>query len=136
MNERYAVDPQAPTDMRELKLLFDQFGLQTGRFVAQYPPRWLEELSRKSRAWTPVDIARAAELLSRRKSALLPIPRAPFEPDLGWADNVDRLHRKYQPFDGIVGQRENGNGWPSIEAVLYEEECRGQVFSDSPIRRI
>lgn len=31
MNERYAVDPQAPSDWRELKLLLDRVGLQSGR---------------------------------------------------------------------------------------------------------
>ena len=44
MNEVYAVDPAAPTDSNELRSLLEKFGFDTGRFIAEFPLGWIDEV--------------------------------------------------------------------------------------------
>ena len=69
MNERYAVDPDAPSDWRDLKLLLDQVGLQTGRFIAHYPSDWEFFVRKRFANATVLERKRVVELLARRPNS-------------------------------------------------------------------
>jgi hypothetical protein len=121
MNECYAVDPAAPADARELKLLLDQFGLQTGRFVARYPQGWPHDVIERLNRLSEMERKRAVDLLQRRHGCMIPVPRAPFQVDRAWANNAAVVAERDRVFNGVIGQRDNGFGWPSVEQVLYED---------------
>lgn len=121
MNERYALDPGAPLDARELKLLMDQFGLSTGRFLARYPEHWPALLLQRLQAVSEMDRQRAVELLQRRKGCLMPAA-GHFDVGRAWANNAAVAAERDDIFDAVIGQRENRFGWPSPERVLYEDD--------------
>lgn len=120
MNEHYALDPDAPLDARELKLLMDQFGLSTGRFLAQYPEQWPKMLLQRMQAASELDRQRALELL-RRPTGCLVRAVARFDPSRAWANNAAVSVARDRIFEAVIGQRGNGFGWPSPEQVLYDD---------------
>ncbi len=121
MNEQYALDPEAPADSKELKLLLDQFGLQTGRFLSRYPEDWPALLLERLKGASQQDHARAFELLNRRRGYLVPTI-APYQRSRGWANNAAVAAERDRTFGSVIGQQENGFGWPSVEEVLYEDD--------------
>ena len=122
MNENYALDPDAPADSRELKLLLDKFGLQTGRFLARYPEDWSEMLLKRLERASQMEQARALELLVRRRGLLVP-STAPYIPSTRWANNAAVASERHGAFAKVIGQDKNGFGWPSAQQVLYDDEC-------------
>jgi hypothetical protein len=121
MNENYAVDPAAPVDVRELKLLLDQFGLQTGRFLSRYPQDWPWRLIERLGHVSTMERQRALDLFHRRQRCLLPAPAAPYREESTWANNAAVAAERHHAFDAVIGQRGNGFGWSSIDQVLYED---------------
>ena len=121
-NERYAVDPAAPADSRQLKLLLDQFGLQTGRFLARYPYGWPKDVAARFDGLSQMEQQRVVDLLARRRACMVPTPPASFQPGLPWANNA-ALAVQGRVVDGVIGQPGNGFGWRSVDQVLYDEEA-------------
>lgn len=121
MNENYALDPEAPADARELKLLLDQFGLQTGRFLSRYPEDWPTLLLQRLEGASQMERARALDILNRRRGYLVPTT-APYQRSRGWANNAAVAAERHRTFDAVIGQTSNGFGWPSVEQVLYEDD--------------
>lgn len=121
MNERYALDPEAPADSRELKLLLDQFGLQTGRFLSGYPDDWSALLLERSNAASPMERARTLDLLARRRGYFLP-SAAHYDRGTAWSNNAAVAADRHKAFHAVIGSRCNGFGWPSIDQVLYEDD--------------
>jgi hypothetical protein len=120
VNERYAVDPDAPCDWRELKLLLDQVGLQTGRFLAQYPTDWALFLRQHFAEASDMDRKRVMELLARRNKVALACGE-PFRRHLGWPENA-KQSKSSSPtaFDDVVSLTGNTAGLKSLQDVLYE----------------
>ncbi|MFO1268967.1 MAG: hypothetical protein U1F67_20745 [Rubrivivax sp.] len=122
MNERYAVDPASPASARELKLLLDLFGFETGRFLSCLPQDWPRRVTEHLRALSDLERARAVELLRRRHGALLPLGAALLRYVEPWASSAAAaLARRL--VDGVVAGNANAHGWPSVEQVLFDESC-------------
>lgn len=119
MNEHYAVDPEAPANTRDLKVLLDQFGLQTGRFLSRYPGNWEQLLMHSLRDLSELERKKARELLLRRRTCLLPAGPVPYQITTTWAGNA-AVAKDRGAFDGVIGQPSNGYGWPDLEEVLYD----------------
>lgn len=119
MNEVYAVDPAAPADWKELKLLLDQFGLQTGRFVADFPLDWIDEVRAGFARATEIERKCAIEVLKRRRCGLTTRSGAKFLSSMPWVENAVAATRE---FKCIIGCRQNGIGLPTVEDVLYDDE--------------
>lgn len=124
MNELYAVDPAAPVDSRELKLLLDQFGLQTGRFVARFPSDWIDEVRTTFARATELERKRAIEILDRRSRGLTTSvsARLKFVPSKPWAENAIGANAVAGDFERIIGCRDNGVGLVTVDEILYNEE--------------
>lgn len=122
MNERYAVDPDAPSDWRDLKLLLDQVGLQTGRFIAHYPSDWELFVRQRFANSTVMERKRVVELLARRTKVALAC-REPYRRHLPWTDNAIAARSKSPgAFEDIVSSSENTAGLKPLQEVLYEDE--------------
>lgn len=120
MNERYAVDPQSPTDWRELKLLLDRVGLQTGRFLACYPEDWSLFLKQRFAGASDMDRKRVSELLLRGKFAV--IRNAGYKRHLSWVENASAV-KSTSPniFREAVASTGNSLGLKTLQDVLYSE---------------
>ena len=122
MNERYAVDPDAPSDWRDLKLLLDQVGLQTGRFIAHYPSDWEFFVRKRFANATVLERKRVVELLARRPKVALSCCE-PYRRHLPWTDNA-LAAKSTSPgaFEDIVSSPKNTAGLKPLQEVLYEDE--------------
>ena len=65
MNDIYAIDPRAPEDLKDLKLLSELFGFAHGRFVAEYPADWVYFLQSRLKEMGALDQSRASILLNK-----------------------------------------------------------------------
>ena len=70
MNEVYAVDPAAPTDSKELRLLLKEFGFDTGRFIAEFPLGWIDEVRAAFARATEMERKRVIQILEKRRPGL------------------------------------------------------------------
>ena len=120
MNERYAVDPDAPADWRELKLLLDQVGMQTGRFLARYPLDWDLFVKEHFADSSEMDKKRVLELIARRRNVSLACPEE-FKRHLAWAENATKAKAKCPTvFHDLVSSEGNQAGLKTLQDVLYE----------------
>lgn len=120
MNERYAVDPDAPANWRELKLLLDQVGLQTGRFLARYPLDWDLFVKEHFADSSEMDKKRVMELLARRKNVSLGCSEE-FKRHLDWAENAKKVKAKSPAaFHDLVSSAGNQAGLNVLQDVFYE----------------
>ena len=120
MNERYAVDPQAPADWRELKLLLDRVGLQSGRFLASFPPDWNLFLQQGFADASDMDRKRVVELIRRGKFAVL--CNAGYRRHLSWPENAAAAKMSSPTvFREAVASKGNTPGFKTLQDVLYED---------------
>lgn len=120
MNERYAVDPDAPANWRELKLLLDQVGMQTGRFLARYPLDWDLFVKEHFAHSSEMDKKRVLELIARRRNVSLACPEE-FKRHLAWAENAKKAKAKSPTvFHDLVSSEGNQAGLKTLQDVLYE----------------
>ncbi len=122
MNEKYALDPSVPDNFRDLKVLLDQFGLQTGRFLAKYPSDFPQLVVKALKNLPAIERSKMLELWNKRKHALLPTLDVPYNVTNSWSSNVAIVQERYRAFDGVISKHGNGYGWPAIEEILYEEQ--------------
>lgn len=119
MNEIYAIDPESPRDLRDLKALSETFGFRAGRFVAAYPDDWEGLLKLKSEIGD-VERLRFIALLQRLSNALLPV-RHPYKTDVIWEDNAQRERGRFS--GGVLGKGSNKKGFPSFDDFLWGTEA-------------
>lgn len=120
MNERYAVDPQAPADWRELKLLLDRVGLQSGRFIASFPSDWMLFLKQRFADGSDMDRKRVVELLRRGKFAVS--CDGGYRRHLSWPENAAAAKLgSPNVFREAVASEGNALGLKTLQDVLYED---------------
>ena len=119
MNERYAVDPQSPSDWRELKLLLDRVGLQSGRFITLFPSDWSLFLQQGFVNASDMDRKRVTELLRRGKYALS--CNASYRRHLSWSENaIAAKAGSPNIFREAVSAKGNVSGLKTLQDLLYE----------------
>ena len=67
MNERYAIDPAAISNSKDLRYLLERFGPHAGRYMSTLPAAWIEEVERRAQSWAPLEAERGKTLLRRAK---------------------------------------------------------------------
>lgn len=120
MNDIYAIDPNAPKDLKDLKLLSELFGFAHGRFVAEYPIDWAQFLRRRLTELGALDQSRASVLLNKFLKNTLPIEGG-YLRSKDWLSNVLELQNKEHKFKNIVTS-DNAKSFPTLSKILYEEE--------------
>ena len=120
MNERYAVDPDAPADWRELKQLLDLVGLQSGRFLVSFPADWSLFLQQRFATASDMDRKRVVELLRRGRFSVL--CDAGYKRHLDWAQNAVAAKTSLpNTFKEIIAATGNNLGLKTLKDVFYEE---------------
>ncbi len=120
VNDIYAIDPSAPQDLRDLKLLAELFGFAHGRFIAEYPEEWAFLLQSKFKDLRPIDQSRASILLSKFLSNTLPV-EGRYLRSKDWLSNVLDFQTKERKFKKIVAANQVYD-LPTLSQVLYEDE--------------
>jgi hypothetical protein len=119
MNEYFAAHPQSCSGASDLRYLLSLFGPQTGRYLADLPASWQEDVLRHCAQMGDLEAERVKSLVrrAREKSALLRKAWPHWQPGLDWLSNYRHLLAA-QPaaFDGaIVPKGLAGSGLTAID---------------------
>lgn len=96
MNEFFAADPLSCENSGDLRFLLSHFGPNAGRYLADYPDAWANDIRRRCEALGPIEGERAKVLIrrAREKSALLRKPTIPWEERSDWLANYRKVLSK------------------------------------------
>lgn len=93
MNELFGIDPEAPTNLRDICELIRLFDPSAGRFIANFPMEWKRDLRAYLGSRSDLDKKIAEEaLINRLDHALFPI-KTQFNSKLPWHENALLLSR-------------------------------------------
>lgn len=91
MNDLYGVDPAAPSSLLELASLMRFFGPGEGRFIADFPGQWIDDVAQHIKSFSQLEQMAAIELWLRYgKYALLPTA-ARYNRKWSWSENATNL---------------------------------------------
>lgn len=96
MNEFFAADPLSCENSSDLRYLLSHFGPSTGRYLADYPATWANEIKLRCEALGPIEAERAKALLRRahERAALLRKTSIPWDDRTDWLDNFRNVVRQ------------------------------------------
>jgi hypothetical protein len=120
VNDIYAIDPRAPEDLKDLKLLSELFGFAHGRFVAEYPVDWVYFLQNRLKEMGALDQSRASILLNKFLKNTLPVEGG-YLRSKDWLSNALELQNREHKFKNIITAG-NERNLPSLSKILYEDE--------------
>lgn len=119
MNEFFAADPASCENSADLRFLLGHFGPLTGRYLAEYPVTWAEEIEKHCAQLGSVEAERLKLLVrrAREKSALLRDAALPWNTGFGWIKNYrDLVRQRPSVFAAAVLARSAKiDGFPSID---------------------
>lgn len=91
MNDLYGVDPAAPSSLLEFASLMRFFGPGEGRFIADFPGQWIDDVAQHIKSFSQLEQMAAIELWLRYgKHALLPTA-ARYNRKWSWSENATNL---------------------------------------------
>jgi hypothetical protein len=123
MNERYAVDPEAPADSKDLKLLLGLMGVRTGRFIAAFPSDWGDMVIRHLGQKSPLERARVVELLSKKSDLKLLPFQGEYRRTKNWKENAQsQLRIGHDGLAAAISDQAAVPGWLELETVLYGDD--------------
>jgi hypothetical protein len=121
MNDLIAIDPTAFSDARDVKYLLEHFGFSEGRFIAEYPKKWVKLVHCHLDTFPTMEAKAAKEKLEKyRKSGFrFASPKADYKPDESWLGNAltARAERK---LSDVIAARDNPAGQPSPDDIDEE----------------
>lgn len=96
MNEFFAADPASCDNASDLRFLLGHFGPQAGRYLAEYPVSWADDIARHCEQLGPVEAERLKVLVRRahEKGALLRKSSLPWDIRTDWVGNYQNLVRQ------------------------------------------
>jgi hypothetical protein len=121
MNEIFAVDPEGPSDLRDLRALLDRFGLANGRLIARYPQDWRQMLEYHFRHLSGLDRSRLSRLLQLHRDSLLDSAE-PYFRSRSWTENVSAAMRDGSRFGRVLARSPNADGLETLESFLWSSE--------------
>lgn len=134
MNEVFAIDPHSPQDIKDVASLVKGFGLQRGRFIANYPTDWLETLRQYLSKLEGIDSLRLSRLLELNKDALLDVD-CDFRRAKSWIENA-HIHKNSKAFSKVLGPDPNSFNIESLQHFLtegdFEDKSRGGHIPMTP----
>lgn len=118
MNEVFAIDPDAPKDIKDIKAMFENFGFSNGRFIANYPNDWQQMLATNMNRLEGLDRSRFIRLLDLHRDTLLTVP-GEFRRGKKWIDNVSSNNLKKIGIDKILADDPNELGLETLNDFLW-----------------
>jgi hypothetical protein len=125
MNDLFGIDPNAPSNLRDLSDLLRLFGPSEGRFVADFPLDWEGELRAHLRSTSDLGAMAADEAIKHRLAhAILPT-NVRFRSSMSWPENAMSLRNDVVKLIGPAGKP--GNLVEPIDKVF----CDPDAFPDA-----
>ena len=134
MNEIFAVDPEAPQDLKDIKAMFNQFGFENGRFIANFPDDWIRLFCEHSHHLKDVEKQRFMRLLSLNKDALIDLTVG-YRRSKSWVENASIVKDTSKTINRILASDPNPLGLETLNNFLWvadeENKSRGAHISMS-----
>lgn len=127
MNERIAVEPCVFACAMDIKYLFEKCGFHNGRFIAQYPLGWLNDLRKEIEKLPEVEQLRAKRVLENLKDTSTLPCNAPYDKAKQWVDNA-LAQAPLGQFKSVIGDHP--------PRTLTLDEVDDEVLGDSRGERI
>jgi hypothetical protein len=121
MNEIFAIDPNAPRDIKDIKAMFENFGLTNGRFIANYPNDWQQMLTANMNRLEGLDRSRFIRLLDLHRDTLLGIS-GDYRRGKTWLDNLSDNNLKRIGIDKILADDPNPLGLETLNDFLWNQD--------------
>lgn len=121
MNEIFAIDPQAPVDLKDIKAMLEQFGLTNGRFIANFPDDWLRMFNAHVEHLQGLDRARLVRLLDLHKDALLAV-NLDFRRTKSWVENANEAKQSRKGISRVLAADPNPLGIETLQKFLWEDD--------------
>lgn len=132
MNEIFAVDPQAPKDLKDIKAMFNQFGFENGRFIANFPEDWIRLFCEHTYQLKDVEKQRVMRLLSLNKDALIDVTLG-YRRSRSWVENASIVKDTSKTINRILASDPNPLGIETLNRFLWvddeENKSRGDHIS-------
>jgi len=94
MNDLYGVDPAAPSSLLEFSALMRLFRSGQGRFIADFPRLWFDDVRQHMKSFSDIERMHAVEMwLKVGRNALLPTS-AHFNAAWSWSENAVTLSER------------------------------------------
>jgi hypothetical protein len=127
MNEVFAIDPIAPKDLKDIKSIVSKFGMEHGRFIANFPDDWASLLLNHANDMSGLDRSRLIILLNKFKDSLIQVKMG-YQRSKSWEDNVYKITSNIYK---ILGDNPNKYGFPTLDSYLWgddaiEDNSRGE----------
>ena len=134
MNEIFAIDPDAPQDLKYISAMLKQFGLEQGRFIARFPDDWAALLQLRVQQLQGLDRSRLSRLLDLHRDALLDVSDD-FRRAKSWLENATAAKLKRKCISRVLAAESNPLGEETLTHFLWEDELvnssRGEHISMS-----
>lgn len=107
MNDIYGIDPCAPSSLMDLSALMRKFGPAEGRFIAEFPMSWRNDLNEHMRRISDISQMAMTEAWIRlSKHAVLPV-KSGFNRGRSWEENAVVLADEVVKLIGPAGRPAN-----------------------------
>jgi len=128
MNEIYAIDPQSPEDLKDIQAMFNQFGFQHGRFIANVPSDWALLLREHLSNLEGFDRSRLSRIMDLHRDSLFNL-KMDFRKSKSWVENANEILACERSIAKILASEPNKYGFDSLRKFLWDDnvdnESRG-----------
>jgi hypothetical protein len=127
MNELFAIEPTSFEDYKDIKLLLGQFGFHHGRFVAEYPKKWVRLVHEHLATLPDMERKRAVTVFeSYRKDRT--IRRGwPYVTEKSWIENAKEIKERRLIADFIVARNDDSEfATPDLDEEDYFKSWGGR----------
>jgi len=121
MNEIYAIDPQAPEDLKDIKAMLSQFGFENGRFIAAIPTEWINLLNEHVQHLHGFDRQRFIRLLVLHKDALLNVSED-YRITKSWIENLATIKNTSRSINRVLTKNPNPYSFESLHNFLWTND--------------
>ena len=119
MNEFYVAESSSCDGSGDLRFLLGHFGPQAGRYLADYPSTWVEDVRKHCDSLGPLEGERIKVILrrAREKAALLRNSALPWDNQADWIENVRNVLRQRPGAfaQAIASRSRQAEGMPTID---------------------
>ena len=121
MNEIFAIDPRAPQDLKDIKAMFNQFGFENGRFIANFPNDWLRLFCEHTQNLKDIEKQRFMRLVEIHKDTLLDIA-LDYRRSKTWVENANLAKDTSRSIYRILATDPNPLGIETLQKFLWVED--------------
>ena len=121
MNEIFAVDPKSPQDLKDIKAMFNQFGFENGRFIANFPDDWIRLFCEHTHQLKDIEKQRFMRLLDLHKDSLFDVG-LDYRRSKSWVENANLIKDTSRAIYRILATDPNPLGIETLQKFLWNDD--------------